>query len=37
MLVDVGDLAELREIAADDGVTRIGGAVTVGQLERRRR
>jgi carbon-monoxide dehydrogenase medium subunit len=32
MLVDVGDLAELRGIEADDGATRIGGGVTVGDL-----
>ena len=32
VLVDVGDLAELRGIDADDGVTRIGGGVTVGEL-----
>ena len=32
MLVDVGDLAELRGIEADDGATRIGGGVTVGEL-----
>jgi carbon-monoxide dehydrogenase medium subunit len=32
MLVDVADLTELRGIAADDGATRIGGGVTVGEL-----
>ena len=32
MLVDVGELAELRGIEADDGATRIGGGVTVGEL-----
>ena len=32
MLVDVGELAELRGIEADDGATRIGGGATVGEL-----
>ena len=32
MLVDVSHLAELRGIEADDGATRIGGGVTVGEL-----
>jgi CO/xanthine dehydrogenase FAD-binding subunit len=32
LLVDIGDLAELRGIQADDGLTRIGGGVTVGEL-----
>ena len=32
MLVDVSELGELRGIEADDGVTRIGGGVTVGEL-----
>jgi CO/xanthine dehydrogenase FAD-binding subunit len=32
MLVDVADLAELRGIEAEDGVTRIGGGVRVGEL-----
>jgi carbon-monoxide dehydrogenase medium subunit len=32
MLVDVAGLPELAGIAADDGATRIGGGVTVGQL-----
>jgi carbon-monoxide dehydrogenase medium subunit len=31
-VVDVTDLPELRGIAAEDGVTRIGGGVTVGEL-----
>jgi carbon-monoxide dehydrogenase medium subunit len=32
MLVDVGELAELRGVEVDDGATRIGGGVTVGEL-----
>jgi carbon-monoxide dehydrogenase medium subunit len=32
LLVDVSELGELQGIAADDGVTRIGGGVTVGEL-----
>jgi CO/xanthine dehydrogenase FAD-binding subunit len=32
LLVDIGDLGELRGIEADDGRTRIGGGVTVGEL-----
>jgi carbon-monoxide dehydrogenase medium subunit len=32
MLVDVADLGELAGITSDDGVTRIGGGVTIGEL-----
>jgi carbon-monoxide dehydrogenase medium subunit len=32
VLIDVADLAELKGIEADDGLTRIGGGVTVGEL-----
>jgi carbon-monoxide dehydrogenase medium subunit len=32
MLVDVADLGELAGITADDGATRIGGGVTIGEL-----
>ncbi|HEY7140658.1 MAG TPA: xanthine dehydrogenase family protein subunit M [Methylomirabilota bacterium] len=32
LVVDVGELAELRGIDADDGATRMGGGVTVGEL-----
>jgi CO/xanthine dehydrogenase FAD-binding subunit len=32
LLVDIGELADLRGIEATDGATRIGGGVTVGEL-----
>jgi CO/xanthine dehydrogenase FAD-binding subunit len=32
MLVDIAELAELQGVVADDGATRIGGGVTVGEL-----